>query len=137
VIAKYTAEEIITKRGQVKAEVDLVLKARLQTYHIAVDDISLVRVGFSRLFRNAVEAKQVAEQEAKRAEFISQKAIKEAEAKVNLAKGEAEAHRILKDTLTPEILQKQALDKWDGDLPVIMGDKSNQLLDLNQFLKTQ
>ncbi|MBD0340921.1 MAG: prohibitin family protein, partial [Microcoleus sp. Co-bin12] len=82
VIAKYTAEEIITKRGEVKAAVDEFLTLRLLTYHIAVDDISLVHVHFSERFSDAVEAKQIAEQEAKRGEFLALKAVKEAEAKV-------------------------------------------------------
>ncbi|MBD0312599.1 MAG: prohibitin family protein, partial [Microcoleus sp. T3-bin5] len=61
VMAKYTAEEIITKRGEVKAAVDEFLTKRLLTYHIAVDDISLVHVHFSQRFSDAVEAKQIAE----------------------------------------------------------------------------
>ena len=90
VMAKYTAEEIITKRGEVKAGVDEALTSRLVSYHIAVDDISLVHVHFSERFDDAVEAKQIAEQQAKRAGFVALKALKEAETKVNLAKGEAE-----------------------------------------------
>src|SRR6476469_1631963 len=58
VMAKYTAEEIITKRGEVKAAVDEFLTLRLLTYHIAVDDISLVHVHFSQRFSDAVEAGQ-------------------------------------------------------------------------------
>ena len=135
IIAQYTAAEIITKRSQVKTEIDLVLSDRLKNYHVAVDDLSLVEIAFSKRFRNAVEAKQVAEQQAKQAEFIAQKAIKKAEEKVNLAKGEAEAHRILQASLTPEILQKQAIEKWDGNLPMIIGDKSQQFLDLGRFFK--
>lgn len=135
VVAQYTAEEIVTKRGDVKAGVDMALTTRLTNYHIAVDDLSLVHVHFSKRFRNAVEAKQVAEQEAKRAEYLAQKALKEAQAKVNLAKGEAEAQRVLRETLTPELLQKQAIEKWNGKLPLIVGQDSPQLLDLNKFLK--
>lgn len=135
VVAQYTAEEIVTKRGNVKAGVDIALTARLTSYHIAVDDLSLVHVHFSQRFRNAVEAKQVAEQEAKRAEYLAQKALKEAQARVNLAKGEAEAQSVLRETLTPELLQRQAIEKWNGKLPLIVGQDSPQLLDLNKFLK--
>lgn len=135
VIAKYTAEEIITKRGEVKSGVDDALSTRLGSYHVAVDDISLVHVHFSERFGEAVEAKQVAEQEAKRAEFIALKAIKEAEAKVNLAKGEAEAHRLLRDGLTLEILQRQAIEKWNGKLPLIVSKEAPKLLNLSEFLK--
>jgi hypothetical protein len=77
-----------------------------------------------------VEAKQIAEQEAKRAGYVTLKAINEAEAKVNIAKGEAEAQRLLRDTLTPQLLQKQAIEKWDGKLPLIVGNDSIKLLDL-------
>lgn len=135
VMAKYTAEEIITKRGNVKDEVDALLTARLSGYNISVDDISLVNVHFSQRFRDAVEAKQIAEQDAKRADFIVLKAIKEAEAKVNLARGEGEAQRILRDTLSPELLQKQAIDKWNGNLPLIFGESNTKLLDLNRLIK--
>ena len=120
VMAKYTAEEIIKKRGEVKSEVDTALTTRLANYHIKVDDISLVHVYFSQRFTDAVEAKQIAEQDAKKAGFLVLKALKEAEVKVNLAQGEAQAHRLLQETLTPEILQKQALEKWNGELPQIL-----------------
>ena len=89
VIAEYTAEEIITKRGEVKAGVDEALTTRLTNYHIGVDDISLVHVHFSQRFSDAVEAKQIAEQEAKKAGFVVLRALKEAEAKVREARAEA------------------------------------------------
>ena len=135
VMAKYTAEEIITKRGEVKAAVDDSLTLRLATYHIAVDDISLVHVHFSERFSDAVEAKQIAEQEAKTGEFLALKAAKQADAKVNLAKGEAEVQRLLRDNLTPELLERQAIEKWDGKLPLIVGDGGKNLLDLRKLVE--
>jgi regulator of protease activity HflC (stomatin/prohibitin superfamily) len=135
VMAKYTAEELITNRGEVKAGVDSLLTTRLTNYHIAVDDISLVHVHFSERFDEAVEAKQIAEQEAKRAEFVALKASKEAEAKVNLAIGEAEAQRLVRETLSPEILQKQAIEKWDGNMPKIVGNNGIRLFDLSKFVQ--
>jgi regulator of protease activity HflC (stomatin/prohibitin superfamily) len=136
VMAEYTAEEIITKRGSVKNEVDKLLTLRLAGYHIAVDDISLVHVHFSKRFSDAVEAKQIAEQDAKRADFIALKAIKEAEARVNLARGEGESQRILRETLSPELLQKQAIDKWNGNLPLVVGDRNTKVLDINHLIES-
>lgn len=134
VMAQYTAEEIITRRGEVKARVDGALIDRLSTYNLIVDDISLVHVHFSQRFSDAVEAKQIAEQEAKRAEFIALRATKEAEAKVNLAKGEAEAQRLVQQTLTPDLLQKQAIERWNGNFPLVSGrDGTTALFDLTQF----
>ncbi len=136
VMAKYTAEEIITKRGEVKGGVDDFLTSRLAAYHIAVDDISLVHVHFSEQFSDAVEAKQIAEQEAKRGEFLALKAIKEAEAMVNLAKGEAEVQRLLRDNLTAELLERQAIEKWNGKLPLIVGDGSKNILDVRKLFNS-
>lgn len=135
VIAKYTAEEIITKRGEVKAGIDDLLTTRLGNYYIAVDDISLVHVHFSEGFRAAVELKQIAEQEAKQAEFIAVKALREADAKVNLAKGEAEVQRLLRDGLTSEILQRQAINKWNGKLPLILGKETPKFWNFSELME--
>ena len=67
--SKKTAEEIITKRTEVKTEIDNSLKKRLEPYGVIVRDISLINFGFSPEFSKAIEAKQIAEQEAKQAEF--------------------------------------------------------------------
>ena len=119
--AKKTAEEIIAKRTELKQEIDTELKDRLISYGVIVDDVSLVNVAFSTEFAKAIEAKQIAEQEAKRAEFEALKAEKQAQADVNRAKGQAEAQRLQRLTLTPELLQKQAIEKWDGKFPQVMG----------------
>lgn len=119
--AKKTAEEIITKRTELKDEIDNQLKDRLAAYGILVDDISLVNVSFSPEFAKAIESKQIAEQDAKRADFIALKAEKEAQAEVNRAKGQAEAQRLQRQTLTSELLQQQAIEKWNGQFPMVMG----------------
>jgi regulator of protease activity HflC (stomatin/prohibitin superfamily) len=117
---KKTAEEILKKRADIKTEIDDQIKARLATYGLIVDDASLVNVGFSEDFKKSIEAKQIAEQEAKQAEFVALKAKKDAEAEVNRAKGQSEAQRLLRQTLTAELLQKQAIEKWNGQFPTVM-----------------
>ncbi|TAE59327.1 MAG: prohibitin family protein [Nostocales cyanobacterium] len=130
--AKKTAEEIITKRTELKQEIDTNLKERLASYGVIVDDVSLVNFSFSPEFSRAIEAKQIAEQEAKQASFIAQKATQEAQAEVNRAKGQAEAQRLQRLTLTPELLQKQAIEKWDGRFPMVMGgDGAVPLININ------
>jgi regulator of protease activity HflC (stomatin/prohibitin superfamily) len=133
VIAKYTAEEVITKRGEVKTAVDDLLTARLVNYYLKVDDISLVHVHFSQRFTDAVEAKQIAEQDAKKSGFAVLKATKEAEARVSQARGEAQAQEIIHATLTPDILQKEAITKWDGKLPIMMDKNDIKLFDLSKL----
>lgn len=130
--AKKTAEEVITKRTELKQEIDSNLKKRVESYGIIIDDVSLVNFSFSPEFSRAIESKQIAEQEAKQAEFIAQKATQEAQAEINRAKGQAEAQRLQRQTLTPELLQKQAIEKWDGRFPtVITGDGTLPLINLN------
>lgn len=119
--ARRTVEEAITKRDELKQDFDVALGERLQKYGIIVLDTSVVDLTFSTEFSKAVEEKQIAEQRAQRAVYIAQEAEQEAEADVNRAKGLAEAQRLLRETLTPELLQKQAIDKWDGKFPQVMG----------------
>ncbi len=119
--ARRTVEEAITKRDELKQDFDLALGNRLEKYGIIVLDTSVVDLDFSPEFSKAVEEKQIAEQRAQRAVYVAQEAEQEAEANVNRAKGQAEAQRLLRETLTAELLQKQAIDKWDGKFPQVMG----------------
>jgi regulator of protease activity HflC (stomatin/prohibitin superfamily) len=134
VMAHYTAEAVITQRDQVKAEVDAGLRSRLAPYNLAIDDVSLTTIHFSQQFREAVEAKQIAVQEAKKAEFEAQKALRQAETEINLAKGTAEAHQILQITLTPSVLRYEALQKWDGRLPLITGQGTSTVVELEDLI---
>lgn len=132
--AKRTAEEILTKRLELKKEIDEMLLERLGHYNVIVKDISLVNLDFTAEFNKAVEAKQIAEQRAQEASYEAKQAEQTALSQVNLAKGQAEAQRLQKLTITPEILQKMAIEKWDGKFPQYMGG-SGSLPFINLNLK--
>lgn len=119
--ARRTVEEAITKRDELKQDFDIALADRLLKYKIIVLDTSVVDLTFSTEFSHAVEEKQIAEQRAQRAVYVAQEAEQEAEANINRAKGQAEAQRLLRETLTPELLQKQAIEKWNGQFPQVLG----------------
>ncbi|MBI4781481.1 MAG: prohibitin family protein [Oscillatoriophycideae cyanobacterium NC_groundwater_1537_Pr4_S-0.65um_50_18] len=119
--ARRTVEEAITKREELKQDFDVALGDRLNKYGIIVLDTSVVDLTFSTEFSKAVEEKQIAEQRAQRAVYIAREAEQEAEATINRAKGQAEAQRLLRETLTSELLQKQAIEKWDGKFPQVLG----------------
>lgn len=119
--ARRTVEEAITKRNELKQDFDEALSGRLQKYGIIILDTSVVDLAFSTEFSKAVEEKQIAEQRAQRAVYIAREAEQEAEATINRAKGQAEAQRLLRETLTAELLQKQAIEKWDGKFPQFLG----------------
>ena len=100
--------------------IDKAIKQRLAAYNIQVSEVALVNVAFSPEFAKAIEEKQIAEQQAKQADYDALKATKQAEAEVNRAKGQAESQRLMRQTLTPQILQKQAIEKWNGQFPQVM-----------------
>lgn len=110
--AKFTATELITKREAVKQEALEHLKDRLQRFDIVVDDFNIVNFDFSTDFNQAIEQKQVAQQNYERAKI-------EATTATTQAQGQADAQKILKDSgsLSTEYLQFLAVQKWDGKLP--------------------
>lgn len=123
-VAQFTAEESIVKRPELKEQFDSILSDRLNKYGVEVYDTSVVDIQFSKEFAQAVESKQVAEQESQRAVYIAKKAEQEAQGRINQARGEAEAQRLLQESLDEQILRKQELDNqrraieaWDGHLP--------------------
>jgi len=68
VTANYNAEELITKRPQVKADIEQEITTRLNVYNINTDVISITDFQFSALFAQAIESKVEAEQKAQKAE---------------------------------------------------------------------
>ena len=111
--AQYTAAELLTKRPEVKQKALDIIKRRIEPYGIRVDDVSIVNFSFGGDFTKAIEAKQVAAQEAERAQFNLQR-----------ARLDAEAQNAQKQSLSPELLQKYAIDKWDGKMPQYVGGES-------------
>lgn len=119
--AKYDATTLITDRAGVKKEAYDLLRERLEPYGITVLDLSITNFSFSPEFAKAIEDKQVAQQNAEKAKFNAQKAEQDAQAEINRAKGSAEAQRLQQQTLTPLLVQKQFIEKWDGKLPTYFG----------------
>lgn len=115
--AKFTAEELITKREAVKNEALEHLKVRLAKVNIIVDDFNIVNFDFSPEFNQAIEQKQVAQQNLERIKLEAQQALTQAQ-------GQASAQKALKDTgsLSPEYLEFLALQKWNGILPTVTGN---------------
>ena len=100
--AKYTAEELITKRSEVKDVMQVALSERLSTRHIIIDEISITNFSFSSAFDASIEAKQVAEQDALRASRELEKIKIEAEQKIATARAEAESIRIQAQAVTQQ-----------------------------------
>jgi len=122
--AQFTAEELITKRPEVKAEITNQLRERLQAKHLMVDDFSIVNFDFSEQFNAAIEAKQTAEQNALKAERDLERVKLEAQQKIEQAKAEAESLRIQRLEINQNMLQLRWIEKWDGKTPQYWGGAS-------------
>jgi regulator of protease activity HflC (stomatin/prohibitin superfamily) len=128
ITARYTAVELITQRERVRTEIKDLLKQRLQPSNITVDDFAIVNFKFSQVFTQAIESKQTAEQLALKAQRDLERIKIEAEQKVATAQAEAEALRLQKANVTPELVRLRqieasikAIEKWDGHLPKVTG----------------
>ena len=128
VSARYTAEELITKRPAVSAEMQESLTKRLLLSNISVDAFSIVSFSFSKIFTDAIEAKQTAEQNALKAERDLDRIRVEAEQTIAAATAEAEALRLQKMNISPDLIELRkieanlkAIEKWNGILPQVTG----------------
>jgi regulator of protease activity HflC (stomatin/prohibitin superfamily) len=128
VSAKYSAEELITKRPAVSTAMKEALTEKLMASNIAVDAVSIVTFSFSKVFMDAIEAKQTAEQHALKAKRDLDRIKIEAEQKIAAATAEAEALRLQKVSISPDLIELRkieanlkAIEKWNGILPQVTG----------------
>jgi len=121
VAAEFTAEELITRRSEVSQKIEENMAARLLEFNIITDGFNIIDFSFSREFNAAIEAKQTAEQQALKAERDLDRIKIEAQQKITQAKAEAESQRIQKETISANILQLRAIEKWDGKFPQVIG----------------
>jgi prohibitin 1 len=99
VVAQYDVEELITKREEVSREIGKRLNEKAQNFNIELQDISITHLGFSKDFMQAVEAKQVAQQEAERQKWVVLRAEQEKLAAIIKAEGESEAAYLIAKAL--------------------------------------
>ena len=82
-----------------------------------------------------MENKQIAEQQAKQAKYDADKAQSTAVAEVNRARGQAEAQRLLAQTVDARVLQLKAIEKWNGAFPQVMGTSALPFINIDTKVK--
>lgn len=140
VSAQYTAQELITKRAEVKEAVLKNLKDRLEANgRYNIQDIAITDFQFSKEFNAAIEAVQIANQAVARARQELETTKVQAEKDIAAAQGAAEAQRLQLQTLTPELLRKmelenqaEAIKKWNGVQPTTVAGENGILFNLGR-----
>tara|TARA_Y100000310_G_scaffold335775_1_gene418650 strand:+ start:558 stop:1367 length:810 start_codon:yes stop_codon:yes gene_type:complete len=124
--AKFTAEELITKREEVKEKIKANLAERLLERSIIVDEFNIIDFEFSPAFNTAIEAKVTAEQLKLKADRDLERIKIEADQKIAEARGKAEAIRIEAQALrqNAQVVELRWIEKWDGKVPTYWGEAS-------------
>ena len=119
ITAQYTAEELITKRSAVGEEIGATLAEKVQEYGILIDKFNIINFDFSAEFNDAIEQKQVAEQNKLRAETEKEQKIIEAQ---------ADANEKINASLNENVLKYQQIEKWNGEYPNVVSSDSSILV---------
>ena len=153
VSARYSAEQLVGKRNEMAASIEQDLSEKLLTYNIELVSTSIENMDFTNAFTDAVEAKQVAQQNKLRAQTEAEQKIVEAKAaaevrKVNAdaeayellakAEAEAEANRKISESLTQELIHYTYAQTWNGKLPTVMSGENGMIpvLNMNELVPT-
>lgn len=139
VTANYTAQQLVSSRGEVSILLDENLNSKLNEYGVVVDDLNIINWDFTEEYISAIEAKQVAEQnliktrtEQEQALVIAnteaQKQVIAAQAEADkirlLADATAESNKTIAESLSDILIRYELLQKWDGQLPKVTGGAS-------------
>jgi regulator of protease activity HflC (stomatin/prohibitin superfamily) len=126
VTARFTAEELITKREEIKDQIKLNLSDRLSKSFIFVDEFNIIDFNFSPAFNEAIEAKVTAEQLKLKAARDLERIEIEADQKIAEAAGKARAIQVEAQALraNPQVVELRWIEKWDGKTPTYWGSAS-------------
>ncbi len=138
-IANYTAEELVTKRQEVSNLAQETLTNKLKDKGINITSLSMIDLSFSEEFDQAIEKKQVVEQQTQQAKYELEKARVENEKKIENAKAEAEVMKQQNQEITEKTLelkrlevQQKLIEKWNGQLPTTTLGENIPILNLGK-----
>ncbi len=157
VVPQYKVDQILGARDEIRSKAKDALGANLARYHIIVDDIYIANISFSDAFQQAIEAKQVAQQQVQtETQILAQKKIQaeqavaqaqgqadsnvklaegQAAATIALADGQATANKALAASLSDQILQYQYIQKLTDKITVMLVPSGNaSIFDLKGLL---
>ncbi|CAH1419310.1 unnamed protein product [Lactuca virosa] len=129
VVAQYNASQLITHREAVSREIRKILTERAANFNIALDDVSITSLTFGREFTAAIEAKQVAAQEAERAKFVVEKAEQDKRSAIIRAQGEAKSAQLIGQAIAnnPAFITLRKIEAA-REIATTMANSSNKVL---------
>lgn len=125
---KFKAVEIAPNREQIRLDVLAKLKTALAQYSIDVQDLNIDNISFSPAFTKAIEDKQIATQQAQAAQNRVATAKYKAQQIIEQAQGQAKANELKRETLTPLLVEQNAIDKLNPKVTVIMVPSGSNFL---------
>jgi prohibitin 2 len=136
VVAQFNASQLITQRERVSRLVRDNLTQRALRFHIVLDDVSITHVTFSPEFTHAVEAKQIAQQEAQRAMFVVERAKQDKQATIVKAEGEARSAELIGEAIKdkPGFIALRKIDAARDIAQVIARSSNRVMLDADTLL---
>ena len=141
--AHYTAEELVGMRDELANAIEVILSEKLEQYNIEVVSTSIEDMDFTDAFTDAVEAKQVAQQNKLKAQTEAEQRVIEANAAAEVKKvqadaeayevlaranAEAEANRKISESLTRDLIDYNYAQHWDGKLPMMMSGSDGAVI---------
>ena len=149
VTAQYSAEELITQRQLVSTGIKEKLEEKISDYGLVIEIFNITDLNFSEAFNAAIEAKQTAQQEALKAEqdlerirIEAEQTVVNAQAQADAMKAQADAEAYAIEVIQNQLSQSEAyleyqkIQKWDGELPQVMGDGVNPIIDFRDSSAT-
>ena len=129
VVAQYNASQLITQREQVSLAVRSQLIQRAAGFNMLLDDVSITALTFGREYTAAIEAKQVAQQEAERAKFIVEKAKQDKRSAVIRAEGEAKSAKLIGEAIAsnPAFITLRKIEAA-RDIAQTMSESNNRVM---------
>eukprot|EP00737_Agarophyton_chilense_P002841 gb/GEZJ01003270.1/.p1 GENE.gb/GEZJ01003270.1/~~gb/GEZJ01003270.1/.p1 ORF type:complete len:366 (-),score=57.29 gb/GEZJ01003270.1/:758-1696(-) len=131
VVAQFNASQLITQREQVSKLISQNLTRRALDFNIMLDDVSITHLSFGKEYTAAVEAKQVAQQEAERARFIVEKAKQDKKSAIIRAEGEARSAQMIGDAMrdNPAFIQLRRIEAAREIATVVQRSQNRVYLD--------